>query len=103
MYTRTVSEIVYIVGVAIVMTVITVATMEHARAAEETCEYSIDNMTDPRTGKTLSLTKSHILQTPVDLNASHSTLSAAWLRSQNPPSDRRYLRVTFILVEFVET
>jgi len=103
MYTKTVSEIVCIVGVAIVMTVIALATMEHAPATEETCEYSIDNMTDPRTGKTLSLTKSHFLQTPVDLNASHSALSAARLRSQNPPGDRRYLRVNFILVEFVET
>jgi len=100
---RTLSEIANTVGVAIVMTVIALAIMEHARAAAETCEYSIKNVTDPRGGNTLLMTKSHFLQTPVDINSSHAVLSAARLQRKDPPSERRYLRVNFVLVEFVET
>ena len=103
MCTKTVSQIVSTVGVAVVMTAITLSTIEHAEAAEETCENSLQHMTDPGSGKTLSITKPYFLQAPVDLNASHSSLSAARLRSQNPPSDIRYLRVNLVLVEFVET
>ena len=103
MCTKTIPKIVSTFGVAIVMTVITLATIEHVQAATETCEYSVSNMTDPSSGKTLLLTKSHFLQTPIDINSSHSSLSAARLRSQDPLSEIRYLRVNFLLVEFVET
>ncbi len=103
MCTKTIPKIVSTFGVAIVMTVITLATIEHVQAATETCEYSVNNMTDPSSGKTLLLTKSHFLQTPIDINSSHSSLSAARLRSQDPLSVIRYLHVTFLLVEFVET
>ena len=41
MCTKTVSQIVNTVGVAIAITVISLATMELARAGEESCEYSI--------------------------------------------------------------
>ena len=102
MCAKNVSEIVSTVGAAIVMTVITLATMEQARAAAENCEYEI-NLTDPVSGKTLLLTEAHFLQTPVDINASHSLVSAGRLQSQNSPTEKRYLRVSFLLVEFVET
>lgn len=100
---KTLSEIANTVGLAIVIAVVAMAIMEHAQAASENCEYDVNNMTDPRSGKTLLLTKSHFLQTPIDINSSHSSLSAARLRSQDPLSEIRYLRVNFLLVEFVET
>jgi len=100
---KTLSEITNTVGVAIVMTVVALAIMEHAEAASENCEYAINNMTDPRSGKTLLLTKPYFLQTPIDINASHATLSAARLTSQDPRTEIRYLSVSFLLVEFVET
>jgi hypothetical protein len=100
---KTLSEIANTVGVAIVLTVIALATIEHAKAAEENCEYAIDNLTDPRSGNTLLLTKSHFLQTPIDINTSHAALPAGRLISQDAPTERRYLRVSFVLVEFVET
>jgi len=103
MCTKTMSENVITVGVAIVMTVISLATMELARAVEETCEYSIDNMATPRGDRTLLATERLFLQTPIDINASRSTLSAARLRFQDPPSEKHYLRVYFYPVEFVET
>jgi hypothetical protein len=103
MCTKTIPKIVSTFGVAIVITVITLATIEHVQAATETCEYSINNMTDPSSGKTLLMTNSHFLQTPIDLNSSHFSLSAARLRSQDPLSEIRYLQVSFLLVEFVET
>jgi hypothetical protein len=98
---KTLSEITNTAGVAIVMTIVALAIMEHAEAASENCEYS--NMTDPSSGKTLLLTKSQFLQTPIDINSSHASLFAARLRSQDPLSEIRYLQVNFLLVEFVET
>jgi len=103
MYTETIPKIVSTFGVAIVMTVITLATVEHVQAASENCEYDINNMTDPRSGKTLLMTNSHFLQTPIDINASHGALSAARLTTQDPRTEIRYLSVSFLLVEFVET
>jgi hypothetical protein len=100
---KTLSEILNTVGVAIILAVIALTTLEHAWAATESCEYSINNLTDPSSGKTLLLTKSHFLQTPVDINSSHAVLSAARLQFKDPPTERRYLRVSFVLVEFVET
>jgi hypothetical protein len=88
---------------AIAVAIIAMAIVEPATATKESCEYDVNNVTDPYGGKTLLLTKSHFLQTPVDINASHASLSAARLRSQDPPAAKRYLRVDFILVEFVET
>ena len=103
MRTRTIPKIVSIFDVAIVMTFVALAIMENAKAVTESCEYSVNNMTDPRSGKTLLMTNSHFLQTPVDLNSSHASLFAARLRSQDPLSEIRYIHVTFLLVEFVET
>jgi hypothetical protein len=103
MCAKTIPKIVSTFGAAIVMTAITLATIEHVQAATETCEYSVNDMTDPRSGKTLLLTKSHFLQTPIDINSSHSSLFAARLRSQDPLIEIRYLHVNFLLVEFVET
>ena len=103
MCTKTLSEIANTVGLAIVTTVVAMAIMEHAQAASENCEYDINNMTDPRSGKTLLMTKSHFLQTPIDINASYAALSAARLTSQDPLSEIRYLSLGFQLVEFVET
>jgi len=100
---KTLSEIPNTVGVAIILAVIALTTLEHAWAATESCEYSINNLTDPSSGKTLLLTKSHFLQTPVDINSSHAVLSAARLQFKDPSTERRYLRVRFVLVEFVET
>jgi hypothetical protein len=100
---KTLSEIAKTVGAAIVVTVVVLAIVEHAEAASENCEYAVNNMTHPRSGKTLLLTETHFLQTPVDINSSHSFLSAARLRSQDPLSEIRYLRVDFRLVEFIET
>jgi hypothetical protein len=100
---KTLSEIPNTVGVAIILAVIALTTLEHAWADTESCEYSINNLTDPSSGKTLLLTKSHFLQTPVDINSSHAVLSAARLQLKDPSTERRYLRVRFVLVEFVET
>ena len=44
---KTWSEIANTVGVAVVMTVMALALMGHARAATEACEYAVDNMHDP--------------------------------------------------------
>ena len=100
---KTIPKVVSTVGITIFMMVITLAMIERVHAATETCEYSVNNMTDPSSGKTLLLTKSHFLQTPVDINSSHASLFAARLRSQDPVSEIRYLQVNFLLVEFVET
>jgi len=100
---KTLSKIANTVGVAIVTTLVALAIMEHAQADSENCEYSVNNLTDPRSGNTLLLTKPHFLQTPIDINASHAVLSAARLTSQDPRTEKRYLRVNFLLVEFVET
>jgi hypothetical protein len=100
MCVRTLSEIAKTICVAIVIFAFAIA--EQASAAAETCEYDIDNVTSP-SGKTLLMTKYQFLQTPVDPNASHTVLSAARLRFSDPPAERRYLRVSFVLVELVET
>ncbi|MGI9328773.1 MAG: hypothetical protein ACR2PZ_26395 [Pseudomonadales bacterium] len=79
------------------------AMLRSAQAASESCEYAFNSVTDPSNRRTLLMTKSHFLQTPVDINDSHAALSAARLTVHDPHSERLYIHLTFRLVEFVKT